>query len=83
MFADDQTVSKTMIKYACGIPKESIVDVEGVVAVPQNPIESATQKDVSCAHTYTLTLRGPPEFAVDQCPHGAQKVLRYDARCTS
>ena len=48
MFADEQTVSKTMIKYACGITKESIVDVEGVVAVPANPIESATQKDVSC-----------------------------------
>eukprot|EP00775_Hariotina_reticulata_P013281 gene13281-13412_t len=46
MFADDVKVSKGMIKYACGIPKESIVDVEGIVAVPANPIESATQKNV-------------------------------------
>ncbi len=46
MFADDVNVSKTMVKYACGITKESIVDVEGVVAVPAQPIESATQKNV-------------------------------------
>lgn len=49
MFADDQTVSKGMVKYACGITKESIVDVEGVVAVPAQPIDSATQKNVSCS----------------------------------
>jgi hypothetical protein len=36
-----------MVKYACGIPKESIVDVEGVVAVPSSPVESCSQKDVS------------------------------------
>jgi aspartyl-tRNA synthetase len=47
MFADDVSVSKTMVKYACGIPKESIVDVEGVLAVPAQPIDSATQKNVS------------------------------------
>lgn len=46
MFADDTTVSKTMVKYACGITKESIVDVEGTVAVPAQPIDSATQKNV-------------------------------------
>jgi aspartyl-tRNA synthetase len=49
MFADDTTVSKTMVKYACGITKESIVDVEGIVAVPAQPIDSATQKNVSSA----------------------------------
>jgi hypothetical protein len=47
MFADDVKVSKGMVKYACGIPKESIVDVEGIVALPASPIESATQKNVS------------------------------------
>jgi hypothetical protein len=46
MFADDTKVSKTMIKYACGIPKESIVELEGLVVLPANPIESATQKNV-------------------------------------
>jgi aspartyl-tRNA synthetase len=46
MFADDVSVSKGMVKYACGIPKESIVDVEGLVAVPANPIESCSQSQV-------------------------------------
>jgi hypothetical protein len=56
MFADDTTVSKTMVKYACGITKESIVDVEGVVAVPAQPIESATQKNVSVMVVALVTL---------------------------
>jgi aspartyl-tRNA synthetase len=47
MFADDVKVSKGMVKYACGIPKESIVDVGGILTCPQAQIESATQKDVS------------------------------------
>ena len=47
LFANDTTVSRGMVKYACGIPKESIVDVEGVVAVPSSPVESCSQKDVS------------------------------------
>lgn len=47
MFANDETVSRGMVKYACGIPKESIVDIEGVVACPQSPVESCSQQDVS------------------------------------
>jgi aspartyl-tRNA synthetase len=47
MFADGEIVSKGMVKYACGIPKESIVDVEGVVAAAAEPIEGCSQKDVS------------------------------------
>ncbi|KAG2492339.1 hypothetical protein HYH03_009289 [Edaphochlamys debaryana] len=46
LFADDTTVSKGMVKYATQISKESIVDVEGVVKVPANPIEGCSQKDV-------------------------------------
>jgi hypothetical protein len=47
MFADDVTVSKGMIKYACGVPKESIVDITGRITCTAAPIDSATQKDVS------------------------------------
>jgi hypothetical protein len=47
MFADDVKVSKGMVKYACGIPKESIVDVGGILTCPEAKIDSATQKDVS------------------------------------
>ncbi|GIM10401.1 hypothetical protein Vretimale_14134, partial [Volvox reticuliferus] len=46
LFADDQIVSKGMVKYATQIPKESIVDVEGVITVPQQPIEACSQRDV-------------------------------------
>lgn len=47
LFVDDVTVSKGMVKYASQIPRESIVDVVGTVAVPQNAIESCTQSQVS------------------------------------
>jgi hypothetical protein len=61
MFADDTTVSKTMVKYACGITKESIVDVEGTVAVPAQPIDSATQKNVSTVrHQQAVVLNNRP-----------------------
>lgn len=35
-----------MVKYATNITRESIVDVEGTVAVPENPVESCTQSQV-------------------------------------
>ncbi len=35
-----------MVKYATNVSRESIVDVEGVVAVPANPVESCTQSQV-------------------------------------
>ncbi len=46
LFVDDVTVSKGMVKYASGIPKESIVDVEGVVSVAERPVEACTQSQV-------------------------------------
>ena len=55
MFADDQTVSRQMVKYASAITRESIVDVEGVVACPNNPIESCSQKDVSGSPSHLTT----------------------------
>jgi hypothetical protein len=46
LFADEVTVSKGMVKYATQITKESIVDVEGLVTLPDKPIEGCSQKDV-------------------------------------
>lgn len=37
-------VSKQMVKFASGLSRESIVDVEGVITVPENPITGATQQ---------------------------------------
>lgn len=46
LFVDNKTVSKGMVKYASSIPKESIVDVTGVVSKPLEPVASCTQSDV-------------------------------------
>jgi aspartyl-tRNA synthetase len=43
MFVDDTTVSRGMVKYASSISRESVVDVAGTVAVPENPVTSCTQ----------------------------------------
>ncbi|MCO5576725.1 hypothetical protein L7F22_030542 [Adiantum nelumboides] len=41
---EDNAVSKGMIKYISSLSKESIVDVEGIVAVPDRPISGTTQQ---------------------------------------
>lgn len=43
LFVDDVTVSKGMVKYASALSRESIVDVEGLVAAPQAPVEGCSQ----------------------------------------
>jgi len=45
-FEGKDDVSNAMIKYISGLPAESIVDMEGTVTVPNEPVESATQKMV-------------------------------------
>ncbi len=40
----ENIVSKGMVKYVNKISKESIVDVEGIVSVPEKPIEGTSQK---------------------------------------
>lgn len=45
-FQDQTTVPPEMIKYIVSLPIESVVDVEGVVTVPDAPVEACTQKMV-------------------------------------
>lgn len=45
LFVSD-VIDKEMIKFVAGIPKESIVDVEGTVKKVPKPVESCTQKNV-------------------------------------
>lgn len=47
LFVDDTTVSKGMVKYASAIPRESIVDITGIVAKPNVPVEGCSQSEVS------------------------------------
>jgi aspartyl/asparaginyl-tRNA synthetase len=41
-FVDEVSVSKGMIKYVCGLNKESVLDIEGVVVAPESAITGAT-----------------------------------------
>jgi len=46
VIAKSDTVTKAVLKFVQGLTKESIVDIYGLVTVPQVPIEAATQKEV-------------------------------------
>ena len=48
IFADDKVVSKGMVKYASLLPRESIVDVEGIIRVPEAPVQGCSQSQASC-----------------------------------
>jgi aspartyl-tRNA synthetase len=43
---ENKDIPKEMIKYIDNIPAESVVDVKGIITVPEQPVESATQKMV-------------------------------------
>eukprot|EP00555_Chaetoceros_dichaeta_P012894 CAMPEP_0198261850 /NCGR_PEP_ID=MMETSP1447-20131203/10489_1 /TAXON_ID=420782 /ORGANISM="Chaetoceros dichaeta, Strain CCMP1751" /LENGTH=644 /DNA_ID=CAMNT_0043949897 /DNA_START=39 /DNA_END=1973 /DNA_ORIENTATION=+ len=43
---DGVDVSNAMVKYVGALPAESVVEVRGVVTLPANPIDAASQKDV-------------------------------------
>jgi aspartyl-tRNA synthetase len=53
MFVDDVTVSKGMVKYTSSISRESIVDIEGKVVVPEGAIQGCSQQVGGC---YQLLL---------------------------
>lgn len=42
----DEQVSKGMVKFATGVPKESIVDIVGIINKPEVAIESCTVKNM-------------------------------------
>ena len=46
LFTNDTTISKGMVKYASNLSRESIIDVEGTIAIPQEPIAACTQSEV-------------------------------------
>jgi aspartyl-tRNA synthetase len=43
---EKEEIGPEMVKYIAGLPVESIVDIEGVVTVPDQPVEACTQKMV-------------------------------------
>ena len=53
LFVDDVNVSKGMVKYASAIPRESIVDVEATLVLPQALIEACSQSQVRGAEVWS------------------------------
>ncbi len=46
LFTNDTTISKGMVKYASNLSRESIIDVEGTISLPQEPVAACTQSQV-------------------------------------
>lgn len=49
---NESNIPKEMVQYIAGLPVESVVDVRGIVNLPEEPIESATQKNVELHITH-------------------------------
>lgn len=68
---ESENVSNAMIKYISALPSESVVDVTGVVTVPDQPVDSATQKmveiSISKFHCVSKTCAPMPFLMEDAC----------------
>jgi len=64
-------VSQGMVKYIAGLQLESVVDMEGVVTVPNNPVDSATQKmvelQITSFHCISKAKQALPFLMEDAC----------------
>mmetsp|Transcript_24687 Transcript_24687/g.69288 ORF Transcript_24687/g.69288 Transcript_24687/m.69288 type:complete len:611 (-) Transcript_24687:1378-3210(-) len=64
-------VPKAMIQYIAGLPLESVVDIKGVVTIPDEPVESATQKEVEIQmtefHCISKSKQALPFLMEDAC----------------
>jgi aspartyl-tRNA synthetase len=67
----NDAVSQAMINYMAGLQVESVVDMEGVVTVPENPVESATQKmvevKITAFHCISKAKQALPFLMEDAC----------------
>jgi aspartyl/asparaginyl-tRNA synthetase len=68
---ESKDISNAMVKYIAGLPSESVVDIVGKVCVPDQPIDSATQKMVEIAitqfHCVSKTSAAMPFLMEDAC----------------
>ncbi|CAL9748269.1 unnamed protein product [Musa acuminata subsp. burmannicoides] len=57
---DKEFVSPHMVKFATGLSKESIVDVEGMISIPKDPIKGTTQQvEVQVRKLYCINRSVP------------------------
>ncbi|KAL5558296.1 hypothetical protein UlMin_034507 [Ulmus minor] len=58
--ASPDVVSRQMVKFVSGLSRESIIDVEGVVSIPKDPIKGATQQvEVQVRKLYCVSKAVP------------------------
>lgn len=81
LFADEENVSKPMVKYAMSLSKESLVDVEGTVVQPAVPIESCSQKDVELQvkSVHCISRAGPLPFQISDAARSEADVKKAEA----
>jgi aspartyl-tRNA synthetase len=76
-FQNNKDISQGMIKYIAGLPVESVVDMEGTVTVPNDPVESATQKmveiQITSFHCVSKAKKALPFLMEDACRPDAEK----------
>lgn len=68
--------SRTMVKYAAALTKESIVDVEAEVSVPEKPVESCSVSsfELKCVSIKCVSRAGPLPFDVVDASRSEEEV---------
>ena len=68
---ESKSISSAMVKYIAGLPSESVVDMKGNVIVPDQPVESSTQKmveiQISSFHCVCKAKQALPFQMEDAC----------------
>lgn len=77
-FADDVSVSKGMVKYVSALPRESVVDVEGLVNCPDRPIDGCTIKDCELSAT---SIKCVSRRAADRASGAASRPVLQPLEC--
>lgn len=68
--------SRTMVKYAAALTKESVVDVEAEVSVPEKPVESCSISgfELKCVSIKCVSRAGPLPFDVVDASRSEEEV---------
>ena len=79
----DGSISRAMVQYIANLPAESVIDVGGIITVPDSPVDAATQKMVEI-HVNDLRCvskaNGKMPFQMeDACRPDAFKETAYGA----
>jgi len=74
---ESKSIPSAMVKYIANLPVESVVDVKGIVTVPDQPVESATQKmvelQISSFHCVNKAATTMPFLMEDACRPDLEK----------